>query len=173
MGKSFRKLVGIIAVGVAIGVVGCSSGKGPEEGQECVVEGEEAPQWVCQPEKFNRGMIVAVGIAEEMPPSIQLTQAEADGRNRLASRIATEVKREIRRYQGVTTSEGESEVNQQLEDISIQLSRVVLRGSRPLAQWRSENGTLYVLMGVPKSRVQTLLKRRLKDLDLKFRELER
>ncbi|MEO1941673.1 MAG: hypothetical protein ABGW77_02135 [Campylobacterales bacterium] len=173
MGKSFKKLVGIIAVGIAVGVVGCSSGKEPKQGEKCVVEGEEAPQWVCQPEKFNRGMIVAVGIAEEMPPSIQLTQAEADGRNRLASQIATEVKREIRRYQGVTTPEGENEVNQQLEDISIQLSRVLLRGSRPLAQWRSENRSLYILIGVPKSRVQTLLKRHLKDLDLKFRELEK
>ncbi|MRJ06505.1 MAG: hypothetical protein C6I01_03190 [Epsilonproteobacteria bacterium] len=171
-----RKFWGIIAVaGTLTLFTGCGGGeKKPQiNTNQCVTaEGEEAPTWVCFPEKFSYGKLVAVGIAEKMPPSIQRTQAQADGRNRLASRVATEVKRQIKRYQGVSGGDGGLGSQQQLEDISTQIARAVIRDSRPIAQWRSEKGTLYVLMAVDKGNIQSLIKKRLPDLSRKFRQLE-
>ena len=136
----------------------------------CQIENQPAPEWICMPEDTNE-YIVAVGSAEKssLGFSFARTAAVEDARDALARRIETQVKSEFRRYEaqtGVKNPQNE----RVLENISKHTTKVVLRGVKTLKLWQTKN-SVYVLVGVPKSAIESAKSSIKKLAEKKFNEL--
>ncbi|WP_457560492.1 LPP20 family lipoprotein [Caminibacter sp.] len=137
---------------------GCSSKQQQLKQQgQCVIDSQNAPIWVCEP-KDTKDFITAVGSAEKSPLgfSFQRTEAMANARDALARRISIKVKNIFKRFERNTGVKAQSE--KVVENVSKQLADVTLRNSKIISTWQSKNGTLFVLVGVPKKNLEEGLK---------------
>ncbi len=152
--------------------LGCSSkNKNIPQTKECVVENQEAPVWICAP-KDTKEYITAVGSAEKSPLgfSFQRTEAMAAARDELARRISVKVKNLFKRFESNTGVKKETTTEKVVENVSKHLSDVTLKDSKILATWQSKNGTLYVLVGVPKKNIEEGIKTSLRSKDALYQK---
>lgn len=121
---------------------------------ECMIEGREAPAWVCGGNTME-GHYVAVGSAplSNLGQSFSRREAMANARSNLAQQIQTEVKDKVEtfaRSTGVGSAESADKVSTQ---VSKQVARVTLEGSRQLKYWQAPSEEIYLLVGVPVDQV--------------------
>jgi len=140
-------LVSAIALGL-LTFTGCNQQpKKPEvDTEQCMMDGAKAPAWICNEVEG----LTAIGSAPKNPLgfSNQLTEAMADARDRLARTIQVKVKNMFKKTEKVIkTSQGDI-AEKVTQNVSNQLTKMTLNGSKRLKMWTSPNGTLFVLVGI-------------------------
>ena len=149
-----------LALILASTFTGCSSDPEPKEKplaiSECIIDQVDAPKWVCGIIPGYDDMYTDVGAAKMSQAGVGFSRknAMADGRSNLAHQIQTEVKAKIEQY-AQSTGIGKTEtVDKVSTQVSKQVAKVTLNGSKQLAYWQHpENSDIYVLMGVSKDSV--------------------
>ncbi len=145
------KTIAMAAV-VAATLVGCGQ---PQPAQDegdfrCKQEGVLAPEWTCNPQSYE-GAIVGLGSAPMSKAGMNFTRnnAMAAARNDLALQIETQVKAKVENFvRG--TGVGDSEVVDSVStQVSKQLTKTTLNGSKQLKFWQNpKSNTIYLLVGV-------------------------
>lgn len=126
---------------------------------ECMIEGHEAPVWVCGGNTME-GHYVAVGSAplSNLGQSFSRREAMANARSNLAQQIQTEVKDKVETF-ARSTGVGGSEVADKVStQVSKQVARVTLGGSKQLKYWEAPSNEIYLLVGVPMDQVNQNVK---------------
>jgi hypothetical protein len=162
----------ILSLCAAAIFIGCGSkNQTTPQTKECVIENQEAPVWICAP-KDTKEYITAVGSAEKSPLgfSFQRTEALAAARDELARRISVKVKNIFKRYESNVGVQKNKTTEKVVENVSKQLADITLRDSKILATWQSKNGTLYVLVGVPKKNLEEGIKSSLSSKDALYQK---
>ena len=157
-----KKILGLIGAGIII-FSGCASKNEVQKPQMCQIDGANAPSWICNGGDV-KGMITGIGSAKPTPLgfSFQRTEAIAAARDNIAREISIKVKNVFKRFEE-SNGVGKNTLNERVvQNVSKQLSNEVLRNSKLLKLWKSPNGTLYVLVGMPKEEVVNNLKTEIK-----------
>lgn len=149
-------VISVMAAAALMLGAGCSSKEKTlvTPNAECMIEGEEAPAWVCGGNTME-GYYVAVGSAplSNLGQSFSRREAMANARSNLAQQIQTEVKDKVEtfaRSTGVGDSETADKVSTQ---VSKQVAHVTLGGSKQLKYWQAPSKEIYLLVGVPVDQV--------------------
>ena len=150
----------IAALATLLLVSGCSKKPEPKTaatGAGCVIEGANAPKWVCIPQGPD-AMVAGLGTAAKNPANdygFQLSQAQAAGRDALARNIETKVQNLFKNWQRSTGVAQSATFEQNVENVSRQSANMSLQGSRIEDSWQHPvSGTLYVLMVAPENQVR-------------------
>ncbi len=166
-----KKIIGsaFLATALAISFTGCSGKEEVQPSEEvtfhCVQDGVRAPEWTCNPGAGLEGSITEVGSAPYSKLGAGFTRREAlaNARSNLAQQIETLVKDKVEtfaRSTGVASAEVADKVSTQ---VSKQAAKVSLKGSKQVNSWQHpENKTLYVLVGVDESAMNTEIKNSVK-----------
>ena len=139
--------------------VGCSGDPEPEKPiaiTECVIDHVDAPKWACGIVVGYDDTLTSVGSAKMSKAGAGFTRknAMADGRSNLSHQIEVEVKAKIEQYAGSTGIGDRETVDTTATQVSKQVAKVTLNGSKQLAYWQHpENDDIYVLMGVSQDSV--------------------
>jgi len=144
-----KKVLATTALAFAlVGLTGC--GNTQPDVEKCMMDGAQAPQWVCD-EGAMEGGLVAVGSAEKNPigRGFQRQEAVAAARDALARQIGIKVKNMFKQFQA-TTGVGDAQTAEKAtQNVSKQIASQTLNGSKVLKTWVSPKGTMYVLVGMP------------------------
>ena len=130
---------------------GLSNKAAAPQAPSCQIEGANAPEWVCNGGANMEGGIFAVGSAQKSPMGIgfQRTEAMAAARDELARQLNIKVKNMFKSYMSSTGTGDDQTAERVATNVSKQLSKQVLQGSKLLKTWISPKGTMYVLVGMP------------------------
>ena len=149
-----KKLILPIAAALVM-FTGCGSNNQPQKPNfdQCKVNGELAPQWVCDGGATMEGGIFGVGSAPKSPLglSFQRNEAVAQARDELARQLKVKVKNMIKSYMSATGVGDNQTAERVSTQVSKQLTSQVLQGSKLLKTWQGSDGTLYVLVGMTNS----------------------
>lgn len=129
---------------------------------ECKQENVLAPRWTCIPEVD--GFYAGVGIANKSAAGMAHMRKVAmmNGRSDLTQQIATQVKDKMQGFTQ-TTGNGKSEtVDAVTKAVTDQAANVKLTNSKAVDMWNAPSGALYVLMTVPESDVNGVIKNAVK-----------
>ena len=155
-----------VAALMLVGFSGCGGEEPKPEAApvpmaECTIDRAEAPSWACGMVDGYDDMITSVGTAKMSKAGAGFTRrnAMANGRSNLAQQIETLVKDKVETFTRSTgIAEGET-VDTVSSQVSKQVAKVTLNGSKQLAYWQHpENSDIYLLMGVTKESVNTSAK---------------
>ena len=159
-----KKLILPLLAGSLFIFTGCGNNQPQKPNfDQCKINGEQAPQWVCNGGANMEGGVFAVGSASKSPLGIgfQRNEAIAQARNELARQLQVKVKNMLKNYMS-STGIGD---NQTAERVSTQVSKQVtagvLQGSKLLKFWQAKDGTVYVLVGM-KGSLKDLVKKSVK-----------
>ena len=151
MRRTVLKLVS--ATVMATVLAGCMGQNTPEKQAEpdfrCKQDGQLAPEWTCNP--YLEGSIVALGIAQKNAgndQSMQRAEAMAEGRDALANQLSVKVSTMLKSFKATTGSGADATFDKSTSKVSKQLASQTLQGSRGVKTWRSNTGTMYILVGV-------------------------
>jgi len=149
MGK--RVLVGVLVGGIIIGGIGISGCmEGGRALSQCKIAGTPAPRWVCEPATdpvvVERGLVWAVGSADEMPLDAQKIVATGNAQENLVEKLVKEFPK-----------------------IPQPIIKGVVKGQyRTLRVWRNPSSKqLYLLLVLPRSIVEKLNRVALERKELK------
>jgi hypothetical protein len=115
----------------------------------CQQDGQLAPQWTCNP--YLEGSVVALGVAPKNAGNdlgMQRAEAIAEGRDALASQLSVKVNTLFKSYKATTGTGVESTFDKANSKVSKQLASQTLQGSKSVESWKSDLGTLYILVGL-------------------------
>jgi len=144
-----KKLLTTTALAFSLmGIVGCSN---QPDFEQCKIEGERAPTWVCDGGATMEGGLFAVGSAEKSPlgRSFQRQEATAQARDDLARQIGIKVKNMFKQFQATTGIGDAQTAEKATQNVSKQVASQTLAGSKVLKVWMSPSNTMYVLVGMP------------------------
>lgn len=132
---------------------GCMGTKDPEKQEEpdfkCKQDGQLAPKWTCNP--YLEGSIVALGVAPSNAGNdlgMQRAEAIAEGRDALVNQLSVKVSTMFKSYKATTGTGTEGTFDKANSKVSKQLASQTLEGSRGIESWRSNTGTMYILVGL-------------------------
>ena len=148
-----KKLILPVAAALFI-FTGCGNNQPQKPNfNQCKVNGEAAPQWVCNGGATMEGGIFGVGSAPKSPMGIsfQRTEAMAQARDEIARQMKVKVKNMIKNYMSATGVGDNQTAERVSTQVSKQLTSQVLNGSKLLKTWQGNDGTMYVLVGMNKS----------------------
>jgi len=138
---------------IATILTGCMGTKAPEKQAEpdfrCKQDGQLAPKWTCNP--YLEGSIVALGVAPSNAGNdlgMQRAEAIAEGRDALANQLSVKVSTMFKSYKATTGSGAAATFDKANSKVSKQLASQTLQGSRGVESWRSNTGTMYILVGL-------------------------
>ena len=158
-----------LAALLALSFAGCGGAEPQPQQAEfddrCKISGELAPEWACGNTPYYKDSLVAVGIASptKAGPAMQRTLAQANGRDNLSRQVETIVKNKVENFTRTTGVGDDEVVDRVATEVSKQLSKTTLRGSRQLKSFTdSKTGDLYVLMGSPTKEVMDAAKKQVK-----------
>jgi len=123
---------------------------------ECTIDNADAPKWACGIVTGYDDMYTATGTAKMSKAGAGFSRknAMADGRSNLAHQIEVEVKSKIEQFAATTGIGADETVDTAVTQVSKQVAKVTLNGSKQLAYWQHpKNSDIYVLMGVTKDSV--------------------
>jgi len=154
--KLQKLLIGSVAAFMII-LTGCNDAQpkpNTPASSECIVEGIEAPNWVCGIDNQAKDYFLDVGIAQMSNGGFGFTRREAlaNARSNLAQQIQTLVKDKVENFTrstGIGTTESIDKVSTQ---VSKQVAKVTMNGSVQKAFWQTPNN-IYVLVSMPKENV--------------------
>lgn len=157
-----------LAALMAISFSGCSDkeaaaepAKKPVAISECTIDKADAPKWACGIVEGYDEMYTSTGTAKMSKAGAGFTRknALADGRSNLAQQIETLVKDKVERFTRSTGIAENETVDTVSTQVSKQVAKVTLNGSKQLAYWQHpENDDIYLLVGVTKESVNTSAK---------------
>ena len=155
------------AVLLATILVGCAGNSNPEIKDDadfrCKQDGQLAPKWTCNP--YLEGSIVALGVAPKNAGNdlgMQRAEAIAEGRDALANQISVKVSTLFKSYKATTGSGSASTFDKATSKVSKQLASQTLTGSRGVEAWKSNAGTLYILVGLNNDPVKKQMEKAVK-----------
>jgi len=136
--KIYRSLV-LILVSVAF-FSGCAK-TGPKDTLT-----EEYPAWVLDPSM--EGGLSAVGSAKMSKAGMQFTRTEAlaNARDELARQMSVKVKNMLKNFTEATGVGDDETIDRVSTQVSKQLSKQVLAGSKQKKMWKSRDNELFVLV---------------------------
>ena len=137
----------------AVMLTGCIPGQGPVKEEKpdfsCKQDGQLAPEWTCNP--YLEGSIVALGVAQKNAGNdqgMQRAEAMAEGRDALANQLSVKVSTLFKSFKGSTGSGVDASFDKSTTKVSKQLASETLQGSRGVKTWKSDTGTMYILVGI-------------------------
>ena len=145
-----KKVLATTALAFAlVGLTGC--GNTQPNFEQCMMDGTQAPQWVCDGGATMEGGLFAVGSAEKNPLGIsfQKTEATAAARDALARQLSVKVKNMFKQFQATTGIGDAQTAEKATQNVSKQIAAQTLAGSKVLKTWISPKGTMFVLVGMP------------------------
>lgn len=163
MNKNFKFLTKSVLI--VLFFLGCSGTKeNPKEPDfRCKQEGQLAPKWTCIP--FIEGGIAALGTAQNNIAGdygMQMEEAVANGRTALAKRVELKVKTLFTNWKNVTGGGTNQTYEKNIKTVSKQTANLTLKGSRLVESWKTNRGTLYVLVAMDNKPVTNALGRNIK-----------
>jgi len=140
----------LLALGIAGFMAGCNDNQ-LQSFQQCQIEGATAPNWVCDNGNSIEGGLFGVGSAEKSPLGIsfQRTEAAAAARDALAREIKVKVANMFKQFQATTGIGDAQTAEKATQNVSKQVAKATLSGSKIMKTWISPKGTLFVLVGMP------------------------
>jgi len=151
MKKNLLKIASAAVIATILS--GCMGQPTPEKQEEadfrCKQDGQLAPKWTCNP--YLEGSIVALGVAPGNAGNdlgMQRAEAIAEGRDALANQLSVKVSTLFKSYKATTGSGSAATFDKANSKVSKQLASQTLQGSRGVESWKSNTGTLYVLVGL-------------------------
>jgi len=144
----------LLALGIAGFMAGCNNNQLTQSFQQCQIEGAKAPNWVCDGGSSMEGGLFGVGSAEKTPLGIsfQRTEAAAAARDALAREIKIKVANMFKQFQATTGIGDDQTAEKATQNVSKQVAKATLSGSKIMKTWMSPKGTLFVLVGMPNSK---------------------
>ena len=133
--------------------IGCGVNNQPQKPNfdEFNIDGGPTPPWACNPQ--IEGGIAALGIGEPNAAndySMQLEEATADGRDKIARQISVKVKNMFKKFKATTGYGKDATFDRATESVSKQVAYQTLNGSKVIKTWKSpRTGKLYVLVALP------------------------
>lgn len=147
-----RRLLGTaLFILVVVALVGCGSSAPKEPGTIIEKELDGAPDWVLKGKGADGEQIYGVGaVAGTRNIALARSTAQGRGRTEIARSLELSIQSMLKDYQSTTTG-GEyfakaANDEQNIEDVTRQITDITLSGTRQDDHWVSETGTLYVLM---------------------------
>ena len=118
----------------------------------CKIDGVKAPQWICNNVDTN-STIYEMGFAPKshLGLSFEKNEAMAQARDELSRRIIVKVKNMIKTYLSSTGIKNNQTAEKVVTQVSKQLSKTTINGSKLKTFWISPKGDIYVLVGMNKS----------------------
>lgn len=136
---------------VAMGCGGAPAKTAPQNAMQAAFAG--APEWVLGCDSYFEGKPVVCGVGSvsgTRNPGLAVSAAEGRGRTKIARSLQTQVKSMLKDYQSTTTGGdafGEASNDEQhIEDVSKQVTKLSLSGTKKKKTWIGPDGTLHVLM---------------------------
>lgn len=114
---------------------------------------DQLPDWILTTPK-SADMHYAIGTAKAANLQTSIKRAEAEGRTSISEWIKTSVKEVIKTYVNDAGSGDNRQNLDAFEAISVQVSESVLSGVTREKLYQADDGTVYVLMGIPLSNVE-------------------
>lgn len=114
--------------------------------------GVRAPEWYCDPN--IEGGMAAIGEAKRNVAgdnNMQRTMAMANGRDALARQTEVKVQNLLTNWSRATGAGEDQTYEANFENVSRQVSKQTLEGSRQLKRWLTPDGTLVLLVGMSDS----------------------
>jgi hypothetical protein len=153
-GYNMKKLLttSLLAVGIAGFMAGCNNNQPQKPNiEQCQMDGATAPSWVCDGGAMMEGGLFGVGSSEKNPLGIsfQRTEAAAAARDALARQIKVKVANMFKQFQASTGIGDAQTAEKATQNVSKQVAKATLEGSKIMKTWVSPNGTLFVLVGMP------------------------
>jgi len=145
----------LLAIGIAGFMAGCNNNQPQKPNiEQCQIEGAKAPSWVCDGGATMEGGLFGVGSSEKTPLGIsfQRTEAAAAARDALSRQIKTKVENMFKQFQATTGIGNDQTAEKATQNVSKQVSKATLSGSKIMKTWVSPKGTLFVLVGMPDSK---------------------
>ena len=163
-----RNLLKIASAAVIASVLsGCLASKAPEKEAEpdfrCKQDGQLAPEWTCNP--YLEGSIVALGVAPKNAGNdigMQRSEAMAEGRDALATQLSVKVSTLFKSYKATTGSGADATFDKANSKVSKQLASQTLSGSKGVQSWKSNTGTMYILVGLSNEPVKKQMEKAVK-----------
>jgi len=122
---------------------------------QCEQDGQLAPKWTCNP--YLEGSIVALGIAPKNAGNdygMQRIEAMAAGRDGLVRQLDITVSNLYKSFTATTGKDTSGSYEKATSNVSKQLASESLKGSRGIESWKSDAGTLYILVGLSNNQVK-------------------
>jgi hypothetical protein len=153
-GYNMKKLLttSLLAVGIAGFMAGCNNNQPQKPNiEQCQMDGATAPSWVCDGGAMMEGGLFGVGSSEKNPLGIsfQRTEAAAAARDALARQIKVKVANMFKQFQASTGIGDAQTAEKATQNVSKQVAKATLEGSKIMKTWVSPNRTLFVLVGMP------------------------
>ena len=165
MKKNILKIAS--AAVIATILAGCTATQAPEKQAEpdfrCQQDGQLAPKWTCNP--YLEGSITALGIAPKNAGNdygMQRAEAIAEGRDALANQLSVKVSTLFKSFKATTGTGTDGTFDKATSKVSKQLASQTLSGSRGVESWKSNTGTLYVLVGLSNEPVKQQMEKAVK-----------
>ena len=93
---------------------------------------------------------------------MQRAEAIAEGRDALANQLSVKVSTMFKSYKATTGSSADATFDKANSKVSKQLASQTLQGSRGVESWKSQSGTLYVLVGLSNEPVKQQMEKAVK-----------
>jgi hypothetical protein len=153
-GYNMKKLLttSLLAVGIAGFMAGCNNNQPQKPNiEQCQMDGATAPSWVCDGGAMMEGGLFGVGSSEKnsLGISFQRTEAAAAARDALARQIKVKIANMFKQFQASTGIGDAQTAEKATQNVSKQVAKATLEGSKIMKTWVSPNGTLFVLVGMP------------------------
>lgn len=152
-----RKLLLIVLVVASVfGFTSCSTTKeaapvvAPEKTNSAL---DNLPDWILSTPN-SADMHYAIGTAKAANLQTAIKRAEAEGRTAISEWVQTSVKEVIKTYVNDAGSGDNRQNIDAFEAISVQVSESTLNGVTREKLYQGDDGTVYVLMGIPLSNVE-------------------
>lgn len=148
-----------LIAGVAMSALIAGCGEKKEETADCVfpdAPGTAAPGWVCD-EPVEGVEVSAVGSAQKSGAghSFMKQMAATDARVQLAQRMKVQVRNMIKQYVETTGAADQETVDKAMTSVTKQITNETLVGTKIFKTRTSPSGTLYVLLGMDPTSVET------------------
>lgn len=150
MKKTVLKLTSAVAIATLF--TACTAQQPQKEAEpdfRCKQNGQLAPKWTCNP--YLEGSIVALGVAPKNAGNdigMQRAEAMAEGRDALANQLSVKVSTLFKSYKATTGSGADATFDKANSKVSKQLASQTLQGSKGVEAWTSNDGTLFILVGL-------------------------
>ncbi|MGM0452282.1 MAG: LPP20 family lipoprotein [Thermodesulfobacteriota bacterium] len=158
--KQSLTTIAIVLLGIFF-IAGCSSSPSAVDGSsDMSKEFEDAPEWVLNGGSNIEGGLAGVGSAKigQAGVGFARTEAMAMARDELARQIEVKVKNLTKNFTQQIGVGDDQTVDKVAVQVSKQVTRQSISGSRQEASWISPSSTLYMLVTVDPESVQKYVK---------------
>lgn len=150
----FHRFTAALSAGVlALLFTGCVKKEPavPDALAECIILGEEAPQWVCGIDAVPEGTLTAVGSEpfRRLGDEFARSEALAHARAQLLKTIRADVYAGIQHFARAVGEKAGSVADRHADAISAQIADESIGSARQIKYWKHpKNDTVYVLLAV-------------------------